>query len=113
MLGITALNGASVGMWLRQHTDRDHFFFPAEDSKGWFRFETFLIGRLEPLFEGGLRWAAEARVEGPWRITPASARIGPFTRALSLQDPSTVSATNAAVHGRVSWHPVHGRFRAP
>ena len=55
MLGIAALNGASVGTWLRQHTDRDHFFFPAEDSKDWSRFETFLIGRLEPLFEGGLR----------------------------------------------------------
>lgn len=52
-LGISALTAATVGAWLKQQTDRDHFFLPAAADPFLVNLlEAFLHGRLRPLFEG-------------------------------------------------------------
>jgi len=52
-LGITTLDEATVGDWLKTHTTRDHFYLDAGQSKLLLNLlETFLHGRLRPLFEG-------------------------------------------------------------
>jgi hypothetical protein len=51
--GISTIDEKNVGKWIRQNTDRDHFFIPAE--KGRFALsllEAFLHCRLNPIFEG-------------------------------------------------------------
>ena len=52
-LGIATLDEATVGDWLKTHTARDHFYLDADQSKLLLNLlETFLHGRLRPLFEG-------------------------------------------------------------
>jgi hypothetical protein len=51
-LGITSLDEATVGEWIKTHTDRDHFFLDASHSKFLLNLlEAFLHGRLQPWFE--------------------------------------------------------------
>jgi len=52
-LGITELNSINVGNWIREHTDRDHFYLEAEDESLLAELERFLRGILGPAFEGG------------------------------------------------------------
>jgi hypothetical protein len=52
-LCITTLDEDTVGDWLKTHTDRDHFYLEAKQSKLLLNLlEAFLHGRLRPLFEG-------------------------------------------------------------
>lgn len=52
-LGITGLTPVTVDTWLKQQTDRDHFFLPATADPFLVNLlEAFLHGRLRPLFEG-------------------------------------------------------------
>ena len=52
-LGIASLREDTVGDWLKEHTARDHFYMNADQSKLLLNLlETFLHGRLRPLFEG-------------------------------------------------------------
>jgi hypothetical protein len=52
-LGVTALDEATVGDWIKTHTARDHFYLDAGQSKLLLNLlEAFLHGRLRPLFEG-------------------------------------------------------------
>ena len=50
-LGICGVEEATVGNWLRNNTDRDHFFLSASPFVINL-FEAFLQCRLRPLFEG-------------------------------------------------------------
>jgi hypothetical protein len=52
-LGIQKLDITTVGGWLRQHTDRDHFFLAATQPALLLSLlEAFVQCRLRPLFEG-------------------------------------------------------------
>lgn len=51
LLGIPNINDKTVGPWLRENTDRDHFFIEKEISVVSL-LESFLQCRLKPLFEG-------------------------------------------------------------
>jgi hypothetical protein len=50
-LGIPGVEEATIGDWLRNNTDRDHFFLTASPLVVNL-FEVFLHCRLRPLFEG-------------------------------------------------------------
>ena len=52
-LGIQTIDTTTVGGWLRQHTDRDHFFLAATQPAFLLSLlEAFLQCRFRPLFEG-------------------------------------------------------------
>jgi len=51
-LGIESLNEENVGEWIKVNTDRDHFFLDASQEQILSHLETFLHGRLQPVFEG-------------------------------------------------------------
>ncbi len=51
-LGIDSLDKESVGPWIKEHTDRDHFYVTAA-LQGILRdLEGFIRGRVGPVFEG-------------------------------------------------------------
>lgn len=52
-LGITELAAAQVGRWIRENTDRDHFYLDAADSELLDPLEKYMRARLNPVFEGG------------------------------------------------------------
>ena len=51
-LGLSAPNKASINTWLRARVDRDNFYVAGEDGGLRSLFESFLIARLKPVFEG-------------------------------------------------------------
>ena len=51
-LGFGETFAADPGRWLRERTDRDHFFVPSGHLAVLDALERFLIRRLDPLFEG-------------------------------------------------------------
>ena len=51
-LGLSNPTKVSINSWLRARTDRDNFFIAGEDKQLLGAFETFLLIRLRPLFEG-------------------------------------------------------------
>ena len=52
-LGITELENSGVGQWIRENTDRDHFYLDASETEVLEEFERYLRGKLGPVFEGG------------------------------------------------------------
>lgn len=52
-LGITGLTEATVGDWIKTHTDRDHFFLDAGRLDLLAELERYVRARLGPAFEGG------------------------------------------------------------
>lgn len=52
-LGISGLTEAHVGDWIRQNTDRDHFYLDGVDKAYLDDVERFVRGVLGPAFEGG------------------------------------------------------------
>ncbi|MDP9405346.1 MAG: hypothetical protein M3O86_01925 [Actinomycetota bacterium] len=52
-LGIDRLELATVGEWIKQNTSRDQFFLPADAATLTPMLETYVRGRLGPVFEGG------------------------------------------------------------
>lgn len=52
-IGIKSLDELSVRSWIEQNTDRDNFLLRAEDGHLLGKLETYLKGRLGPVFEGG------------------------------------------------------------
>ena len=52
-IGIASLDESNVRGWIEQNTDRDNFFLSAEDGQFLGKLETYLKGRLGPIFEGG------------------------------------------------------------
>ena len=52
-LGIDQLDVATVAEWIKQNTSRDHFFLPSEAATLTPMLETYVRGRLCPVFEGG------------------------------------------------------------
>ena len=52
-LGVVSLDESNVRAWIEQNTDRDNFLLAAEDEPILGKLETYLKGRLGPVFEGG------------------------------------------------------------
>lgn len=52
-LGIERLDATTVGEWIKTNTERDHFFVPGEAAATLSTLETYIRGRLGPIFEGG------------------------------------------------------------
>jgi hypothetical protein len=52
-LGITGLTEAAVGAWIKNHTDRDHFFLDISHLDLLGQLERYIRARLGPAFEGG------------------------------------------------------------
>jgi hypothetical protein len=52
-LGIVELNESNVRRWIEDNTDRDNFYLRATDASHLSRLETYLRGRVGPVFEGG------------------------------------------------------------
>lgn len=52
-IGISALDDSNVRLWIEQNTDRDNFLLASEDAHLLGKLETYLKGRLGPVFEGG------------------------------------------------------------
>jgi hypothetical protein len=52
-IGITLLDESNVRGWIERNTDRDNFLLSAEDGHLLGKLETYLKGRLGPVFEGG------------------------------------------------------------
>ncbi|CAN5881477.1 hypothetical protein BH24ACT15_BH24ACT15_05270 [soil metagenome] len=52
-LGIEGLDATTVGEWIKNNTERDHFFVPAGAAAIMPILETYVRGRLAPVFEGG------------------------------------------------------------
>jgi hypothetical protein len=52
-IGISSLDECNVRSWIEQNTDRDNFMLASEDAHLLGRLETYLKGRLGPVFEGG------------------------------------------------------------
>ena len=51
-LGIESLNNGDVRRWVEESTDRDNFYLVSDDEETLGLLETFLKGRLGPVFEG-------------------------------------------------------------
>lgn len=51
-LGDLDIASDSVGEWMKQHLDRDHFFTAGEDRDLPSMLEVYLRARLGPVFEG-------------------------------------------------------------
>ncbi|MGB3549694.1 MAG: hypothetical protein WA993_03320 [Candidatus Binatus sp.] len=51
-LGITGVVPKDVGEWIRQHVDRDNFYFDAVDKQFLRQLETYLCGTFGSVFEG-------------------------------------------------------------
>jgi hypothetical protein len=52
-IGITSLNESNVRAWIEANTERDNFYLKADDAHLLGKLETYLKGRLGPVFEGG------------------------------------------------------------
>jgi hypothetical protein len=52
-IGISSLDEFNVRSWIEQNTDRDNFMLASEDAHLLGKLETYLKGRLGPVFEGG------------------------------------------------------------
>jgi len=52
-LGIVEMYKSNVRRWIEETTDRDNFYLSAEDASHLSQLETYLKGRLGPVFEGG------------------------------------------------------------
>ena len=52
-LGIVGICESDVRRWIEENTDRDNFYLCVNDSSQLGRLETYLRGRLGPVFEGG------------------------------------------------------------
>jgi hypothetical protein len=52
-IGIASLDATSVRGWIEGNTDRDNFYLFGDDAHLLGKLETFLKGRLGPVFEGG------------------------------------------------------------
>lgn len=52
-LGITSIDESNVRAWIEQNTDRDNFLLSSDDAHLLGKLETYLKGRLGPVFEGG------------------------------------------------------------
>jgi hypothetical protein len=52
-IGISSLDESNVRSWIEQNTDRDNFLLASEDAHLLGKLETYLKGRLGPVFEGG------------------------------------------------------------
>jgi hypothetical protein len=51
-LGIIEMCKGRIANWIKQNTDRDHFFLAASDKHVLASLEDFLINQLSPVFEG-------------------------------------------------------------
>lgn len=52
-LGITEFNSKTGENWIREHTDRDHFFIDSDDASYFlYPLELFIRGRVGSVFEG-------------------------------------------------------------
>jgi hypothetical protein len=52
-IGITSLDESNVRSWIEHNTERDNFYLNASDAHLLGKLETYLKGRLGPVFEGG------------------------------------------------------------
>jgi hypothetical protein len=52
-IGITLLDESNVRLWIEHNTERDNFYLNTSDTHLLGRLETYLKGRLGPVFEGG------------------------------------------------------------
>lgn len=52
-IGISSLDESNVRVWIEQNTDRDNFLLASEDAHLLGKLETYIKGRLGPIFEGG------------------------------------------------------------
>ena len=52
-IGISSLDEAMVRRWIENNTDRDNFYLASSDAHLLGKLETYLKGRLGPIFEGG------------------------------------------------------------
>lgn len=52
-IGIASLDDSNVKCWIEQNTDRDNFLLSADAGQYLGKLETYLKGRLGPIFEGG------------------------------------------------------------
>jgi len=52
-IGIASLDESNVRGWIEQNTDRDNFLLSVENGQFLGKLETYLKGRLGPVFEGG------------------------------------------------------------
>ena len=52
-IGISSLDESNVRAWIEQNTDRDNFLLSSDDAHLLGKLETYLKGRLGPVFEGG------------------------------------------------------------
>ena len=62
-LGIHSLGDRNVGSWLRDHTDRDHFFLSSVDARLVISLERFVRASLGSVFEG---WASSNEQPFTW-----------------------------------------------
>jgi hypothetical protein len=52
-IGIASLDESNVRAWIEANTERDNFYLKADDAHLLGKLETYLKGRLGPVFEGG------------------------------------------------------------
>jgi hypothetical protein len=52
-IGIASLDESNIRAWIEANTERDNFYLKADDAHLLGKLETYLKGRLGPVFEGG------------------------------------------------------------